>query len=237
MRKFATLLAVTGMLCAGSASAQDSNYGGVGLKFGTDGIGIGYTYGINPYVDVRAGYQFGSYSYHDTNDGTKYDAKLKINALTGMIDIKPFAGGFRISAGLYGKTPQIDLHAGGYDDYDIGDETYRGDLTLKGHTDLGGVSPYLGLGWGGTANGSGFGVSFDVGVIFGKSPKIGLGVTGMACNASLDSSCDPNGAEGFDVSSNADFQAELDKERKDMEHDAKDFQYWPVLNLGLHYRF
>ncbi|NKF21908.1 hypothetical protein [Solimonas marina] len=252
MRQSAVLLVAAGLVCAcATASAQESestggataaapaprSTHGAAVRFGTDGFGLAYTFGLNRYVDLRAGYQFGAYSYTDTEDGTDYKAKLKLNALTGMVDIKPFAGGFRVSAGLYGKAPELDMHAHGYDDYDIGDETYRGDLALKGHTDLGKVSPYLGIGWGGTSNGKGFGVSFDMGVIFGKSPKIDLAASGMACNASADPSCDPNGPEGFDVNDNADFQAELEKERKNIEDDAKDYRYWPVLNLGLHYRF
>lgn len=237
MRHLAALAALAAALCASAAQAEPGGYGGLGLKFGTDGVGLGYTYGLSRYVDLRAGYQFGSFDYHDTEDGTKYKAKLKLNAVTGLVDVKPFAGGFRVSAGLYGKTPEADLHAHGFDDYELGDETYRGDLDLEGHTDLGGASPYLGIGWGGTSNGSGFGVSFDLGVIFGKSPKLDLAASGRACNASADPACDPAGAEGFDVSQNPDFQAELEKERRDMEDDAKDYRYWPVLNLGLHYRF
>lgn len=211
--------------------------GGVGLKLGLDGIGVQYVYGINPYVGVRAGYQFGSYTYNDKKDGTDYDAKLKINALAGFVDVMPFGGGFRISAGLYGKSPGVTLNASGEDQYELGDSTYNGDLRLHGHTDLGKTSPYLGLGWGGTANKTGFGMSFDAGVIFGKSPKLSLLASGVACDASVDSACDPHGPSGFDVTTNPDFQASLEQERQDMEHDAKDFRYWPVLNLGVHYRF
>lgn len=215
--------------------------GGLGLRFGTAGIGLDYTYGINRYVDVRAGYHFGSFSDSVEEDGIDYDGELKISAATLMLDLKPFAGGFRVSAGIFTSPPEFELAADGQDDYEVGNGTYTGDLRLDGGIDLGSTAPYLGLGWGGTTNGSGFGVSFDLGVMFTSAPDVTLDVAGTACNSTL-APCDPNGATGFDVNDPNDpraqqFQADKDEEIRNLEEDAKDFELWPVLMFGLHYRF
>ena len=237
------------LLCTQGAWAEEAavesphgaQVGGLGLRLGTAGIGIDYTYGINRYFDVRAGYHFGSYSDSIEEDGIDYDGKIKISGASLMLDIKPFAGGFRISTGVFTASPEFELKASGRDDYEVGAATYTGDLRIDGSIDLGSTAPYLGLGWGGTSNGNGFGVSFDVGVMFTASPDVTLDVNGRACDSTL-LACDPNGATGFDVNDPNDlraqqFQADKDAEIANLEADAKDFELWPVLMFGLHYRF
>lgn len=222
------------------AAAASRSHHGLGLRFGTGGFGVDYTYGLSRYVDLRAGYQFGSYSFNAEEEGIDYRAKLKISAAEAMVDIKPFGGGFRLSLGVLSRMPEATLKAAGLDDYEINDTIYRGDLKLNGRVDLGKVAPYAGIGWGGTTNGSGFGASFDLGVMFGKSPNVRLDASGRACDAS-GGVCDPNGPEGFDVNGTTalaqQFQADKDAEIAKLEDDAKDFRFWPVLTLGLHYRF
>ncbi|SER03901.1 hypothetical protein SAMN04488038_11486 [Solimonas aquatica] len=216
-------------------------YGGIGINLGSTGLGIDYRYGFNRFLALRGGYQFGSYSHDWDQDGNTYTGKLKANAAKLMLDVMPFGGGFRLSAGLYTKVPEFTLKARGLQQYDYNDTPYNGDLKVDGGIDLGKAAPYLGLGWGGTPNGRGFGVGFDMGVLIGKSPDVRLSATGRACDASVDSACDPNGVSGFDVSSSDPralvFQQDLKDEIARIEDDAKSFRFWPVLNLALVYRF
>ncbi|HEY0975427.1 MAG TPA: hypothetical protein VGE57_13115 [Solimonas sp.] len=242
--------AALSLLCATAVSASEDarattddtgSAGGLGLRVGTAGLAVDYTYGLNRYVDLRAGYHFGAYSADVEEDGIDYDGKLKINAAALMVDVKPFAGGFRITGGLYTASPELTLKASGRNDYDVGSSTYTGDLRLDGDVDLGSAAPYLGIGWGGTTNGHGFGASVDLGVMFTASPDVTLDVTGRACDATL-VACDPNGPTGFNVDDPNDpraqqFQADKDEEIRNLEEDAKDFKLWPVLMVGLHYRF
>lgn len=213
--------------------------GSFGIGIGTDGLGVDYAYHLNRYVDLRAGYDFGSLDRKQKEDGIDYQAKLKFSAARLLVDLKPFGGGFRISTGFYTGSPELNLDADGTDDYDIGDSTYRGDLKVDGDVDLGSAAPYLGIGWGGTAGTTGFGASFDLGVIFTSSPKVGLAAAGMACDAT-DGDCDP-ATDGFDVNGSSPeamaFQSELQEERRKLEDDAKDFNLWPVIRFGLHYRY
>lgn len=223
-------------------SAEESaRYGSLGLGIGTGGLGIDYAYPLHRLLDVRAGYDFGKIKKNTEEDGVDYDAELKFSSARLLLDYKPFGGGFRISAGLYTGAPELELHAQGDDDYELGENDYNGDLTADGKIDLGGAAPYLGLGWGGTASTTGFGASFDVGVIFTGSPKVTLRVPdGRACLANDDEDCDPQ-ADGFDVNDGSPealaFQADVDLEREEVEDDARDFKLWPILRIGLHYRF
>lgn len=224
-------------------SSTATRYGSFGIGVGTGGLGLDFAYPITDWLEVRAGYDFGSLSFdyedEDEEEGSSIsgDAKLKFSSGRLTAEFKPFRGGFRISAGLYTRPPELDLDASGLDTYEVGEGTYRGDLKADGKIDMGGVAPYLGIGWGGTAAGTGFGASFDLGVIFGKSPRVNLDISGRACDASQDETCDPAGPDGFEVSTDPRFQADQQAEIAEIEDDAKDFDLWPIVRIGLHYRF
>lgn len=232
------LLLAAMMAVSGTALAEDGRSGsshGLGARLGTDGIGLQYSYGLNRYVDLRAGYNFGSISYDNDDEDISYAGKLKFGALSALVDIKPFAGGFRVTAGAYSAPPEFTLEASGNDDYELGDsgETYSGNVSLAGGIDLGSAAPYLGIGWGGTTNGSGFGGSLDVGVLFTKSPKVNLRASGSNITDSNGNSFDIGDGSATDQ----EFQAALRQEISNLEEDAKDFKLWPVISLGVHYRF
>ena len=222
-------------------AADGARSGSWGLGVGTGGLGVDYAYPLHRRVDLRAGYDFGNLKYDTEEDDVDYEGKLKLSAARLMVDLKPFGGGFRISAGLYTGTPELELHARGSDNYEIGNNEYNADARIDGKVDLGGAAPYLGIGWGGTTSARGFGASFDVGVIFTGSPGVKLRVpSGRACVADDNEDCDP-AIDGFEVNDgSADaqtFQANVELERQELEDDAKDVKLWPIVRLGLHYRF
>lgn len=223
-------------------AAERAASGALGLSLGTGGIGVDYAFGLTPYLDLRLGYDFGTLSIDREEDGIDYDGDLKFSSGRLMLDLRPFGGGFRISAGYYTGTPELELEAVGVDDYDIGDRTYLGDIQLLGDIDLGSGAPYLGIGWGGTTGARGFGISLDLGVLFTDNPSVSLVVPrGRACDATLQPGCDPNGPASFDVTGDSlpaqIFRAELERERQNLEDDAADYDLWPVVRLGLHWRF
>lgn len=234
-------LVAAALVPAKGFAGEGPRYGSFGIGVGTGGLGIDYAYPVHRLLDVRAGYDFGSIQHDDDQDDVAYEGELKFSSARLLLDFKPFGGGFRISAGLYTGAPELELHADGVDDYELGDNDYNGDLVADGKIDLGNAAPYLGLGWGGTASTTGFGASFDIGVIFTGSPDVKLQVTeGRACLANENEDCDPD-ADGFDVNDGSPealtFQNDVELEREEVEDDARDFKLWPILRFGLHYRF
>ena len=230
-----------GLLRPGVAVADDALVG-IGTRIGlSTGIGLDASFHLNRYFDLRVGGNVGTLEYDDEENGTDYRAKLKYSAFAGFVDYKPFGGGFRVSGGLYSNPLKLDLRASGKDDYAFGDGAYNGDLDVDGKVRLGSSAPYLGIGWGGTTNGSGFGASLDIGVQFTKSPNASLSVSGRACDRGVDENCDPNGTSGFDVDDGSPaaqaFQSEVDNEVRELQDDAQDFELMPVVTFGLHYRF
>jgi hypothetical protein len=214
----------------------------LGLRAGSSGLGAELALGLSARFDLRAGYYGGTYSDSVNYDGIDYDADLEAQAGAVMLDFRPFAGGFRVTAGVYSAPPDIVFrHTANNDSYEIGGAEYTADGQLDGDIDLGGVTPYAGIGWGGGSGAPGFAMSLDVGVMFAQSPSISLQASGRACNSSL-LACDPNGLTGFDVNDPDDaraqtFRDELEQERRNVEDDVSNYKLWPVLSLGVHYRF
>ncbi|MDP9139409.1 MAG: hypothetical protein M3O62_01280, partial [Pseudomonadota bacterium] len=142
---------------------------------------------------------------------------------------------------LYSAAPEVTLETiGDNDQYEVGGREYTATGRIDGDVDFGSAAPYLGLGWGGTTSGNGFGLSFDAGVMFADAPSVLLTAQGRACDSTL-TACDPSGPSGFDVESNDPraqaFRGELDNERQEVEQDIEGLRYWPVVSLGLHYRW
>lgn len=216
--------AVCALLAVGlaqAAAAQDA--GGqwsVGVSAGTLGISpeVGYRFGAHAGVRVNGGF----YDYDRTEeiDDIDYDGTLKLSSFGAMADWYPFGGSFRLSAGARSNSNRVDLVATPTTNVEIGDEIYTPAEagTLNGRVDFRKFSPALTLGWGGKLR-KGFTVGFEAGVLLQGSPKLSLASTGGA------------------LSNNADFLAELERERRQAEDDADDFKLWPVLQLHFAWRF
>lgn len=240
MRRLTTLSGAL-LLVATSAAAQDAG-NGVGLRVGSGGIALDYLYRLGERVDLRAGYSFGRYSGEVEEDGIDYDAEVEFGALFVTFEYRPLGGAFRIGAGAYSAAPEIALVTrGDNEQYRIGNSEYTATGRLDGDIDLGGVAPYLGIGWGGSTALAGWGLSFDAGVMFAAAPDVRFAAQGRACNSTL-LACNPDGFTGFDVNDPDDaraatFRSELEQERRNVEQDLEDLRWWPVVSLGLHYRF
>jgi hypothetical protein len=227
---------------APGALAQDGGGSGVGLRVGSGGIVLDYAHALGTRFDLRGGFALGKVGREIEEDGIDYDADVEFASVLGMLDYRPFAGGFRISAGAYSRAPEVALLTRGEDEqYQIGNNEYTASGRLDGDIDFGAVTPYLGIGWGGTTGGAGFGWSADVGVMIADAPSVELVANGRACSSTL-LACDPDGPFGFDVNDPDDpraraFRSELEREEDNVEAEIEDLRYWPVVSLGLHYRF
>ena len=204
------------LLAAGSAHAA-----GIGIRAGTTGLGADVGWALAPTLGARVGYSGLNWNRDINTDNVRYDGKLKLSNLSGLLDFSPAPGPFRITGGVI------------YDHnrYDVNGQPSGGSFTLNGTTysaaDVGSLSgqvkpgrrlaPYLGVGWGNVA---GAGVNFyaDLGIMFQGRPRANLDAT---CGASLSAgAC-------------AQLQSDTDAEEARLEDKLKRFQYYPVLNVGV----
>lgn len=194
----------------------------LGVKGGTTGIGGEVTVGLIKNLNFRTGYNFFNYDGNATESGIDYDYKLKLRTLPLLLDLHPFNGGFRVTSGIFINNNEVTGSAQpSGSTIDIGGSTYNvSDIgTLDAKIDFRTIAPYLGIGWGNAVGkNSRLTISIDAGVMFQGTP-----------NVSLHPSKDTSAIPGFNES--------LDKETADLKDDVKDLRYYPVVSLGLAYKF
>jgi hypothetical protein len=203
----------------------------VTAKAGTLGGGVELTVGLSPLWNVRLGGN--AFNYTDNGrevSGIFYNATAHLRTASALLDLHPGGGGFRLSAGAIYNDTRIDgnslVPASGF--YDIGGVQVPAGLvgTLDGQIKFDPVVPYLGLGWG-NAVGPGRRVRFaaDIGAMFqGKgtvtlTPRI------------------PAGSPLNNPTARAALQILLDREERDIEDDVADYTVYPVVSIGVSYRF
>jgi hypothetical protein len=205
-----------------------------GAKLSTLGAGLELSTPLSERLNARAGVNYFQYDTSVTESGIDYDADLKLRSISAMLDWHPMRGGFRLTAGILGNGNKLSLIASGEDDYTIGDATYRGDLRLDGNVDFRSAAPYLGLGWGNVfGKGGAWSFTADAGVVLQGKPRPTLAASGTAQRLENGVPVGPV----IDVADDPLFQQELAREEQNLRDELDRFQYYPVLSIGLAYRF
>ncbi|NOY71516.1 MAG: hypothetical protein GXP14_03940 [Gammaproteobacteria bacterium] len=219
MKKGLAAMIITGVCLSGVAGAKDF---AVAAKGGTLGLGVEATAGLLSDVNARVGFNTFGIAWNATEDGIAYEIDLELQTLTGFIDWHLFSGGLRATVGLVANGNELKMKARSAASYDIGGTVYTPEDVgiLTGVVGFNNVAPYLGIGWGNAVGADkNWSFAFDLGVLFQGSPEIKLSTT--------------NGL----LTSNAIFQENLEQEKQQLEQDLNDFNLYPVLSLGLSYKF
>jgi hypothetical protein len=207
-------------LCA-PAAAGDVAFGAVGSTLGLGGE-VGW--GLGRHLAVRVG----AYAYNYTADteraGLYYDAELELGSAGAYLDWHPFGSTFRISAGWLfndnaltatarpGKDGSFWIGGGSFTEAEVGKLTGEGRFRSS--------APFLGIGWRlGARDGRSVALSFDAGVVF-------QGALDMKLRS-----------QGGSLSDDPDFRAALAVEESELQAEVDDYELFPVVTLGLGYRF
>ena len=209
---------------AAESSGADSHHSdaAIGLTVGTPGIGLEASLLLTPHLGARVGGNYLKLTRTQSRSDISYDASLKLQGVTALIDLYPAArGGFHLSGGLMTNPLKVTGtgQPGAGETFKINGNSYTADEvgTLTAIIKYPGASPYVGLGFGTPARGnSPLGFDFDLGAAIGK-PTVVLTATGAANDPQL--AADP--------------QAQQDK----TQTDAQKLKLFPVVQLGLAYRF
>lgn len=228
-------IGMLGLLAASLCSANLTQADAVNIALGSHGVALEYYLMMSERVSARFALTDMPVSYTLKEDEANIYLDYDRTNIGMLFDFRPMAGSFHLTAGLYVGDHNINLKAkvkDGFESYDIGDQSYYGrNLGVKSQVSFAKAQPYLGFGWGTIPTNSGFSANFDVGVLY-------LGKTSVDISASGEANMDRNDPNGWiDVASDALFQAELERERRDLENDAKDLRFAPVIQLGIGYKF
>lgn len=213
------------LLGTAMASAQDSRFA-IGPSIGTTGIGVNLNFSPTTALGLRLGYNHFDYDTDFDDTDVSYDAEFDKDSVSLLLDWHPGNGSFRVTAGAYAHSDNAvsimaTPAAGGT--YTFNGRDYSADdiESISGNADFNKTTPYLGIGWGNLTRAPGFSMMLDIGVQFQDSPDIRLGVQGCELPAAACTRLE------------RDLQVEVDE----LKDDAEDFEFWPVLNLGVYYRF
>ena len=209
-----TAAALTCLLLTPWAGAAAESFA-VGAKAGTTGLGIEATWRLTDSVNLRGGYYAFDYDTDLEEEGVEYDGDLGLSNAALFADWHPFGGSFRLSAG--GVQTGNEFKGAAEGSLDVGDGTYDGRLDAE--VSWSGLAPYLGLGFGNAVQGGRWSFSFDLGVMFTGSPTV-----------RLDGAVD-------DPLLQAQFDEDLERERANLDDELSDAKYYPVVSLGIAYRF
>lgn len=224
MRRFAYLVSVIFVmsLMCGNAFADSSSPVAVGAKIGTLGGQVEITGNFSTYLKGRVAAGYLPWDYDVTVDDVDYDFNIKLASASLLLDLHPFAGGFRITAGAVFNSN--DFSGSGQLSplqwYNIGGYTFPGALVnrIDADVDFNTLAPYIGLGYSNafTADGS-WSFEFDAGVMYWGSPEVTLG--------SPNSSLVPGLSQA------------LKDEAQKLEDELENFKFYPVVSVGVAYSF
>lgn len=195
--------------------------GGVGLtaKIGTLGPGLEATIGASDYLGFRFGLNGMNLSPSSSRDEGDISTDLEWLSYGILADLHPFGGGFRISGGGLVNKNKFKLKADLTESVELDGRDYYLD-DLQGQVTFNELAPYLGIGYGNAVGADGrWHFSCDFGVMFQGAPKISARATAS----------DPVLQPAVD--------AALEREVEDIQDDADAYQYYPVISLGVSYRF
>lgn len=208
---------------AAAAHADDGTHVGVALTAGLSGIGADLGVNINDYLGVRA--TVSDFSISRTgNYGTSvgWDAKLKLFQAGALLDVYPFAGVFRLSAGVVQDGNKFSLNGQpSSGTYTFNGNTYQASniSNASAVVEWSKAVPYVGLGWGNLAGSRGFHFTTDIGALITGKPT-----------STLTATCTGAGAC---TTFNTDIAAEQTK----LQNDVHNVTFWPVIRFGIGYAF
>lgn len=212
---------IVGLLGASYAQAQV----GVSGDLGTTGLGVHLSVPVQPNLNARFGLNYLNYSYDTNTSNVNYDFKLKLQTFDALLDYFPMDGGFRVSTGLVYNGNKIDAKAkrNSNGTYTLNGTTYSAATAgnINGNIDFRKIAPYLGIGWGNAVKDSGWGFSTDLGVLFQGSPNTSLTNSGCTAPAAV---C-------------AQLASDLAAENRSLSDKVHSFRAYPVLRVGVNYRF
>lgn len=207
---------VLGAVCVIAAPGASAAGVGIELHGGTLGAGAGLDIGLSDNVGARVGFNRFSTDEDWTEGDLDYDADLELDSVHALLDWHPFGGVFRVTGGLLANDNRLEGGANVETGDQVGNATAANDGRIGAEISFDDSAPYLGIGWSSRPANRGFSFSLDIGVMGQGSPDVELTEEGNIIGVNQD---------------------DLDREARDVEDDLSEYDTYPVLQLGMLYRF
>lgn len=223
-RVFITLCILAFCISAAAPARAGNFFVGGGL--GTLGAGVDLGYQFSDWFKVRINSNYLPLDYSAKYNDIKYDAELRKFTAGLLLDLHPFSGKFRITAGAYYRDFNVDLTATPQYGLTIGDNFYSASQlgTVKGEVTWDKFVPYAGIGWGmGSGKGSKLSLDFNLGVMTLRGLDVKYRASGLDQLA---------GSPQYQA-----LRQDLDREAEKIKDKIDDWKAYPVASLFLSFRF
>jgi len=225
---FTLALLIGGTLTPLLSAKEDYHLGfRIAPRISTLGGGLEVAKGLTPWLGLRGGVNYFTYTYDSQESGNDYELELELKSFGLFVDLHPFKQAFRITGGFLINGNEVNgnakLAAGEKFDLDGTEYSLAGNRASMALT-YDSFAPYAGFGWDTTfGDDDRWGFTFDIGVVFSGSPD-------LAINAAVDTA-------SHTPAEIAQFENQKKKEVDEVKEDLNDFEFWPVISAGLVYQF
>lgn len=223
-------------LPAGKHSSERHLSVGLGAKVSTLGIGGEVAFPATPRSNLRFGFQLFNYTRTFNKDGITYRGTLNLRSVEALYDFF-LIGGLRVSPGvlLYnGNDFSAKATVPGGKSFTLNNVDYFSDpanpITGTGRLDHYKTAPMVLLGFGNLVRGHRhFTVSFELGAAYQGPPRTKLDLAGNVCDAS--------GLGCRSISSDPTAQSNIVTEENKINKNISPLRFYPIVSLGLGWRF
>lgn len=209
----------------------------VAFKVGAEGIGFDAATPLAAKLNLRGGASFLNYSHLLNEDGIQVDPTFRFRKVGFGVDYYPWGGSFRLSPGVVvhnGNRVDATAMVPAGQSIDLNDTLYYSSPNDPLHgvaaVRFGSkVAPSFTVGWGNMLPHSGRRVSipFEVGFQYIGRPTVKYDFAGSACNSE---GCAP-------VQDDLSFQANKIAQQSNFTNDLAPLRFYPILSVGLGFKF
>lgn len=193
------------------------------LTAGLQGVGLGLGKSYSETLGVRVDLNGGSISDDYSESGTSYRGEIELQSAGAYVDYFPFSGAFRLTAGLAYFSSNLTLTASGTGqraDINGRPVVFGPNDRIDAKVEWPDVAPYVGLGFGhGKSKSNGIYAGVDLGVYIGDFES------SLNVSPSLRAQLGPTA------------DADIQRERAELEDAVSGLGFVPSLQLYLGYRF
>ncbi len=209
------------------------------LSFTTSTLGLGSQAALRIHgpFNLRVGVSGFNYRRSVADSGIVYDAAFRLRSVSFVVDWFPTSKSLHLTPGLlvYDRNrvsanavvPINQVVSAGGEQF-VSDP--KNPITGTARSTMRAVAPMMTVGFGNLLPRTRhIGFTFDVGVVFQGEPAAEINLNGSACDASR--------GHCRDVATDNGVQADIDAGRKTMQDDLSIMRFYPVISVGVGYRF
>jgi hypothetical protein len=226
---------ITAAAAPSSGGTRPLSAVGLGLEFGSGGVGVDLVTPLSRHFNLRASASFFSYSPNLVVDGLDIGGAIRFENASASLDIFPFHNGFRISPGLtsFNKTHlDATLLVPAGQSFTLNGASYTSDPTNPVHGTgnfafgQNKVVPRFTLGYGNLIRRRGhFSFLAEAGFQYIAAPVVLLTAAGNSCSGPNNTLCGPVD------------QTNVAQEQNDIQNDLAPLRFYPIVSLGIGFKF